>query len=362
MENEKQREISTGRKVLYMLIVLFVFAFIIEGMLSIYFYRKNGGEKTASVELFKTIKNKIAGTDKSDFIYEPWVEFRHKPTDGMVSGQFLRRSVPDGYFSAAPGDTLNIYFFGGSTMFGSNVKDNETIPSQFVELYREKLPQANPIRVHNYGSPRYYSYQELILLSDLIQRGHRPDIVVFLDGINDFHYGIPSYYRQSYFSYVFRQFFDEGLRSTGKMAFLDSANVLDKTPEHIDDTTFNNTLISNYISNMQNITMIAGLAGAKAYFFCEPSPYYHSAYNQQREQISNNVSSRFEYIYPRLSDMQDQLQSFTFLGNFSLEISQGSSTDTTAQPQSLNRKIAERILQRLENDHFSRNVVVSEPE
>ena len=71
-------------------------------------------------------------------------------------------------------------------MFGFNVLDYETIPSQFVQLYKERFHDGKSIRVYNYGTPTYYSYQELILFSNLVYNGHKPDIVVFLDGINDF--------------------------------------------------------------------------------------------------------------------------------------------------------------------------------
>src|SRR5690606_30031209 len=113
----------------------------------------------------ETVNRTIAEeTVKSNqFVYESWVEFRNIDFDGKylhMSGQ-MRKSSPAAYFSPASDDTLDIYFLGGSTTFGFNVTDEETIPSQFLQLYKEKFPRGKSIRVYNYAVPTYYSYQEL---------------------------------------------------------------------------------------------------------------------------------------------------------------------------------------------------------
>lgn len=78
---------------------------------------------------------------------------------------------------------LEVWFFGGSTMFGFDAqRDLHTIPSEFARL-AEKA--GIPVRVRNYGGPGLVNYQETILLSLLVTGGKRPDLVVFYDGIND---------------------------------------------------------------------------------------------------------------------------------------------------------------------------------
>jgi hypothetical protein len=234
-----KRKQGTGLKIFLSIILLLLLFFLIEGILSIVLYQQSGPEKLASVEIVKTVKamftrrdfpvniephilvrpdsskevnTKIANEamQSNRFVQDSWVEFRNMDFNGAymhMSGS-TRRTQPDSFYNPASDDTLDIYFFGGSTMFGFNVLDHETIPSQFVQLYKEKFPNGKSIRVHNYGTPTYYSYQELILFSNLVYSGHKPDIVVFLDGINDFWFATAAYYRQSYFSYVFRQVFD----------------------------------------------------------------------------------------------------------------------------------------------------------
>ncbi len=75
------------------------------------------------------------------------------------------KSLPDRSDSLVE-DAFTIWFLGGSTMYGFNVTDAETIPAAFVRAYRLTHPHGRPIRVFNLGMPFYYSYQELILLTD----------------------------------------------------------------------------------------------------------------------------------------------------------------------------------------------------
>lgn len=70
-----------------------------------------------------------------------------------------------------------IYFFGGSTMWGLGVSESETIPSAFAA--------ATGLHSENYGNVGYTSHQSLVLLLQLLQAGHRPNLVVFYDGVND---------------------------------------------------------------------------------------------------------------------------------------------------------------------------------
>ena len=72
-----------------------------------------------------------------------------------------------------------IYFFGGSTSFGYGVRDNETIPAQ---LEKELLNSD----VVNFGRGYYYSSQENDLLEELLKfKASKPDLIIFLDGVNE---------------------------------------------------------------------------------------------------------------------------------------------------------------------------------
>jgi hypothetical protein len=340
------KKMSTGARVAVGIILLVVILLVIEGLLSIYLYQRYGPDKLASIEILKTVKNrfnprvfplddrahnlvrpdsskavnrKIAeeAMESNRFVQESWIEFRNMDFNGtyMHMTGSTRKTVPDVFANPESKDTIDIYFFGGSTMFGFNVMDNETIPSQFVALYKERFPKGKNIRVHNYGTPTYYSYQELMLLSDLIYNGHHPDIAVFLDGINDFWFATAAYYRQSYFSYVFRQVFDKGLPSNGNFQLVDTADNMFMDPKNIPLDQYNSKLVANYFENIENVRMMCDMAGIKSHFFLQPSPFYNYG-NQQNDPICfKDTNTRFNYIYPLVKQQGDAHRDFVFLGD-----------------------------------------------
>jgi lysophospholipase L1-like esterase len=76
-------------------------------------------------------------------------------------------------------DSYRVYIFGGSTMWGYGVPDNNTIP----HYLQSGLPQN--VCVVNQADVGYNSTQSLIRLLELLQRGDVPDMVIFYDGSND---------------------------------------------------------------------------------------------------------------------------------------------------------------------------------
>lgn len=75
-----------------------------------------------------------------------------------------------------------IYMFGGSTVLGIGARDDYTIPSLLSKMLHGK---GYDVVVYNYGELAYTYTQEVILLILLLRDGHRPDYVIFYDGISD---------------------------------------------------------------------------------------------------------------------------------------------------------------------------------
>ncbi len=109
-----------------------------------------------------TISDWIKGKPESTSEYRSFVGWR----------QAQRHTV-----NATADAKQKVYFFGGSTMFGLGVSDAETIPSL--------VSAATGVQAENYGNIGYTSHQGLVLLIELLQAGHRPDVVIFYDGVND---------------------------------------------------------------------------------------------------------------------------------------------------------------------------------
>lgn len=107
------------------------------------------------------------------FSYVGWRrELFNGETITIVGDYRERKTLPEGM-----ADRPVVYFFGGSTMFGTGADDAGTIPSHFARL--------TGMRARNFAESGYSAHQSLEMLLRLLQDGHRPDIVVFYDGVND---------------------------------------------------------------------------------------------------------------------------------------------------------------------------------
>jgi hypothetical protein len=116
-------------------------------------------------------------------VYAPFTGSAIRDYQGQhinVSGR-VRRSYEPTY--PAGSEPIDVWFFGGSTMFGFDAqRDLHTIPSEVVRLAEA---EGIPIRARNYGSAGFVGYQEAILLALVTGGGEAPDLAVFYDGVND---------------------------------------------------------------------------------------------------------------------------------------------------------------------------------
>jgi hypothetical protein len=127
--------------------------------------------------------------NRRDFQPEAMVQFREKQQTGRfstVDGHGFRHGLEQGPW---PPESrfFNIFVLGGSTAFGYGVPDEETIPSQLQRLLG-RVDLARPPRVYNFGRGAFYSTMERILFDKLITLGPKPDLVVFLHGLNEFYW------------------------------------------------------------------------------------------------------------------------------------------------------------------------------
>ncbi len=77
-------------------------------------------------------------------------------------------------------DSVLVYCFGGSTMWGSGVRDEHTIPG-----FLNSLKENDKYQFLNFGIPAFGSTQELLKLTNLITSGNIPDKVILYDGALD---------------------------------------------------------------------------------------------------------------------------------------------------------------------------------
>jgi lysophospholipase L1-like esterase len=118
--------------------------------------------------------------------WEPYVYWRRLPFAGRyvnIDARGLRRTwrLPA---PTAPGAARRprVFFFGGSDVWGTGVRDDHTLPS---ELARWLAAAGVDAEVENYGETGYVSTQSVITLLRELQRGNVPDLVVLYVGAND---------------------------------------------------------------------------------------------------------------------------------------------------------------------------------
>jgi hypothetical protein len=100
-----------------------------------------------------------------------------------ISQQGFRISPDQGPWPIGP-QNYNVFFFGGSATEGFGVRDDQTVPACFQSLMQNEAGQR--VCVYNFGRDGYTSTQELILFERLLADGARPNLAVFVDGLNDF--------------------------------------------------------------------------------------------------------------------------------------------------------------------------------
>lgn len=78
-----------------------------------------------------------------------------------------------------PSPHKKIWMLGGSTVQGLGVRGDESVPAHLNKLLEK---DGSQYRVINMGQAGFTSTQELLLLVELLQAGHRPDAIVSYDG------------------------------------------------------------------------------------------------------------------------------------------------------------------------------------
>jgi hypothetical protein len=121
----------------------------------------------------------------SDTVYAPFVEFRLAAWHGKtvrIAEDGWRGNGGEPQDLKAPG--RKVFVFGGATTLGAGVPDGETIPA-YLDAALKAAGRAD-VTVFNFGVPAYTSTQELVALQQLLAAGTKPDVAVFVDGIEDF--------------------------------------------------------------------------------------------------------------------------------------------------------------------------------
>ena len=263
------------------------------------------------------------------YSYEPWTE----STESAFAGRYVNVDSAGFRLSRDQGpwppgsDRLNVFLFGGSTTFGYGLPDGETIASY---LQAALSTGTRPVSVYNFGRGHYFSTQERILFETLLAGGMRPDVAVFIDGLNEFSHpeGMP------YFARQFREFVNNPgsvsrvlarlpvVRVFGSLAILARRGALHErevTEELLDDEIYIDPALvervsDRYLKNKRLIEAVASSFGVETLFVWQPIPTYN--YSIENHLFRRDIPPRQLYARAGYRSMRERVANKGLSGNF----------------------------------------------
>ena len=117
--------------------------------------------------------------------WQPYVYFRRKP----YAGKLIHVDANGFRVTLSPNASQNqgsVWLFGGSTVWGTGVSDAHTLASELAQLRSQQ--------VLNFGETGYVSGQsQLAFMASLrCPDAVRPDVAIFVDGVNDVYAALQS--------------------------------------------------------------------------------------------------------------------------------------------------------------------------
>jgi lysophospholipase L1-like esterase len=261
--------------------------------------------------------------------YQPFVVWRHQQFEGthVNINQDGIRITPRA--NCVP-DAFTVYIFGGSSMWGWGSPDWGTIPA-FLQAGLDELIEG-PVCVVNMGEDAYVSTQSLVSLTIELQKGRVPDVVIFLDGVNDvfvaYESGEPGVHPM--LADISARFEGQGNNLlnwlTGTRLFWLAKNltqridVYEGMPDRYQDTSsimdqdideLAYEVIERYLGNYNLVYSLASEYGFQSFFFWQP----HITVGE-KELTSHELDMRIE-ISGTLSQLVNQ--SYDYINHISKE-------------------------------------------
>jgi hypothetical protein len=278
--------------------------------------------------------------------YEPFAEFRNgasvTPTRIIHQAGFRLGGENQGPWPLDP-NALNVFVFGASTTLGPGVEDDKTIPARIQEVLRRDINTTIDVNVYNFAVGAFFSSQEVTYFQNQLRYGNVPDMVVFVDGQNEFYFWDGDPVIAQNFRTMF-QTLEEANRRKGReqgagwhlVEFLKSLPIVklaakteqgiehrrasparsvaaaDRTPgediyakryvdgDEITDPRRIQAVIARYLVNKQIAQAIAEQFGIEAIFAWQPTPLYKYDLAHHPHRVADG-HRRSRYGYPAMA-------------------------------------------------------------
>ncbi|MBL8774782.1 MAG: hypothetical protein JNK12_02570 [Acidimicrobiales bacterium] len=231
------------------------------------------------------------------YLLDPYLTIRHPDYQSAhinITDRVRRSWQPAGLDAT---DALEVWFFGGSALFGAEQRDEFTIPSQVARLAAD---EGRMLRVQNFAMPSYVAWQDQALLAQMLTERTPPDLIVVYDGYNDFglYSGVGAPTEQST---LFADDIRQGLIDRG--AQLVGGADEDPTPRTAEPSPAN-------AARLYNLAVAAGrssaaAAGVPILHFFQPSLWSRSTTADDPTLASLEIDRAFR---DRFSDALDEMR------------------------------------------------------
>jgi hypothetical protein len=305
------------------------------------------------------------------FTYDPYTAFRERPHTGRyinVDASGFRHVKNQGPWPPDKDKHLSVFLFGGSTTFGYNAPDDETIASHLQELLSAG-ELAGEVRVYNFGQASFYSTQERIFFERLIASGFVPDVAIFIDGLNDFFY----YDDRPIFYERVKRLVEGGtetpsplraalasiplVRAAGSLnarLTRSSKNTADAPPQEVPpDETYNDyekimRVIERYARHKRIVEAVASAHKVKPVFVWQPVPMYKYDTRQHPYNVAQ-WRQRYAYVkygYPQMAEFvrgNPQGDNFLWCADMQEKLTEPLYVDATHYSGKMSRMVAQEI-------------------
>ena len=212
-------------------------------------------------------------------VYEPYTQFKER----VFHGKYVNvhetgfRFVKDQGPWPPDKNNFNIFVFGGSTSFNYGLPDYQTIPS-YLQGLLSKSNTGKKNYIYNFCQGYYFSSQECIFLKKLLTSGYTPNVVLFIDGLNEFYQAND----EPFYTEKLKNYFKgkEGFVLNIPIIRLISEAKTRKANDIIDINNYRynpseiNTIIDRYLVNKKITELICKDFSIKSFFIWQPVPTY----------------------------------------------------------------------------------------